>query len=530
MNDSTIAARYESGVGTRSAIVDRAQRLAALTKPWVLPPDGQSADNKLPENYQSIGSRGVSSLVGKKLIAIWTPGTPWSYHKPASAILYDPQVPDQWKRQLQTILLGRDMQIMATLESHNLGQTRGPRASFRSRKRATLDQLVITGDTLERQHEDFRIQLFRRDQYTTKRDSCGDVLEHVTCEEIDPLSLGKEVCVQCEVEPELMEKPASDRMMKLYTWVEWQPLTERWVIRQELNKVTFVESEETVTPYFSTAYNLVPGENYGRSIVEENYGDLRSLDELERRRLELLGLVANGKIVKDENSMMRDSDLDEDSGKVIHGRVKDGKCQDVALLAFDGIREYNMLTDGIRDKSANLGRAFLLESAAQPEGERVTATQIRRIAQEIDSALGGAFAPIAEQQQLPLLARTIHLLEKKGLMPKLPEKAVDVEVVTGITALNRDIQFTKGVELATMMAQFPEQAHNRIDWSIFAEKLFQLRAFYEPGIVKSDEQIQREAQAALRQAMAAKAGEQAIESTGAIAEQQAQPQTQPQGG
>lgn len=518
-------------------MLNRARRYAALTKPGVLPPEGQSQDSDLPENYQSVGSRGISALTGKSLIALFTPGTPWFQHKPAATILYDPAVPAEQKRQLQTMMLGWDMTIMSLFESANLADIRRVMASFRSRKRTAIEQLYVTGDTLERMDDDFRIQVFRRDQYITKRDDAGWVLEHATCEMVDPRAMvyngrtGKvaggtnaEFLEQCEMPAEIGEKPVDERMCKMYTHVEWQPITRKWVIRQECNDKTFNTVEETVSPYFATAFNLAPGENYGRGIVEENDGDLRSLDEISHRRLDLLGLATKGLIVKDENSLMRDKDLESEPGTVIHGRVKDGVVQDVALMNFAAVREFNMITEGIRDLSVNLGRAFLLESATQPEGERVTAYQVRRIANELDSSLGGSFAPISDQQQLPMLARADHIAKKKGLLPNFPDKAVSVEVVTGIAALNRDIQFAKGIELAQIMAAMPEEAHRRINWSVFAEKLFQLRAFVEPGIVKTDEDIRKESEAAIKQALAAKAGEQAIESTGAIAENVAKPQ------
>jgi len=534
---------YEGGAGRRSSVLDRARRFASLAKPHVLPPDGQSKNTDLPENYQSIGSRGISALVGKSLIALWSFGTPFFQHKPAGMIMYDPNVATETKRQLQTMMLGWDMTLMSMLESSGTSDVRRSMASFRSRKRTVLEQLYVTGDCLERMDDDFRIQVFRRDQYITRRDDAGWVIDHITCELVDPRAMvynmrtgmvgsgtNAEFLEQCELPVDIADKDVDERMQKMFTHIDWNPESKRWVIRQECNGKIFNTVEETVSPYFSTAFNLPPGEDYGRGIIEENDGDLRSLDEISHRRLDLLALASKGLIVKDENSMMRDVDLEQESGKVIHGRVKGGVVDDVALLNFAAVREFNMINEGIKDLSLNLARAFLLESASQPDGERVTAYQVRRIANEIDSALGGSFAPISDQQQLPMVARMDHIGKKKGLIPNFPGNAVNVEITTGIAAMSRDLQFAKGVELAQIMAQMPEAAQQRINWSIFAERLFELRAFLEPGIVKTDADIKREAAAAMKQAMAAKAGEQAIESTGAIAENVSKQQPTNQGG
>lgn len=512
----------------RHAILERARLCASLAKPWILPEENMRADEALPENYQSIGSRGLTNLEGRLLLAMYPPMQPWFKLDLDSQYRYDPSIPDEIKQAFQSWLFLREMQVISQLESCNaVSYRKARRSGFRAVKRAVFSQLLATGDTLEQLTDEYRIKLFRRDKYVTKRDSSGDVLYHIILEEIDPLSLPDDKQIAAQLDQRVYEAEyAKDRMQKLYTLVEWQPDTRTWLIEQEINGNTIHSDTERISPFISTAFELAPGENYGRGMVELNLGDLRSLDEQEERRLDLLALATKGLVVRDPGSLIRDKDLEKKSGSIITGRVQNGRAQDIAMLHMENMREFAMINDAIRSKTVELGKAFLLETDVQPQQERVTATQVQRIAAELESALGGLYAPLADEQQLPLVERAIYQMERDRLLVPAPDqanKATRIQIQTGLAALTREMNAAKIGSIVGMLAQIPE-AIAKIDWHVFTDLMFRYQGVYEPGLVKTREQVEAEMQQAMEAQMAQQAAGKAVDVIGNAAEAQMAPQ------
>ena len=289
----TIKARYESDAAKRDSILETARLCAKLTKPWILPPLGQTQDQRLTENYQSVGSRGIVTLEGRMLIALWPQETPWFQLSLSAELLYGDTLSEEEKNEFQGRLALHEFIIQSTLGSSDITSTDERRPSiFQSRKRMALAQILVTGDTLEYMDEHYKLRGYRRDQYVTFRNSSGEVIYHIIHEEIDPLTLTPEQREKAQFDDGIIDKRVDERMVDIHTMIEYQPVARNWQIRQEINEHEINISQESITPYFSTPFELVEGSHYGRSFVEQNLGDLRSLDALRHSELEMAALMA----------------------------------------------------------------------------------------------------------------------------------------------------------------------------------------------------------------------------------------------
>lgn len=517
-----LASLWTTEDSKRTNILERARTCAALTKPWVLPPLGQTEDAKLPENYQSVGSRGITNLVGKMLLALFPPDTPWFRLELAPEILYDPRIDPKAVERVKQILFLQELLIQATIESAGVKGKKRPnrRCGFRTAKLTSLTQLMVTGDTLERLMDDYRLRVFRRDQYVTCRDSCGDVLYHVIKESIDPLSLSDAHFEKSKLDRDVVEKKSvRERMIDLYTAPEWQPQTKQWKISQEVNGHEINVSEETISPFFSTAMELSPGENYGRGFIELNLGDLSSMDELEKRLLQFADLASKFHPAIDDASNVKDEDLARPSGSVLRGaRVVGGQIQDIAFLKIDKYPDFKVVYDTAEKKRKDLGGAMLIESDVTPRGERVTRYQASRIAQELEGTLGGFYAPIADEQQQPLLERCIYQLKRDNAMPLMPDDTYRTVSLTGLAALSREIKADKILEVATVATQLGPNGLAKVEPGVLIDVLARYRGVHEPGLIKSNEQVAAEQQQAIALATQQAAAEKAIDVTGNVAE------------
>ena len=54
--------------------------------------------------------------------------------------------------------------------------------------------------------------------------------------------------------------------------------------------------------------------------------------------------------------------------------------------------------------------------------QSATAEEIRSMVKELEDSLGGVYSVLSQELQLPIANRIMHLLSKRGTLPKLPEK------------------------------------------------------------------------------------------------------------
>lgn len=519
--EATIKRQFVDDDSRRHSILQRARRCAELSKPHYLPPENQDATDELPENYQSLVARGVSNMEGRLLTALFPPGTPWFELAPTAKTLGELD-PDQ-AMQVRGELFRLELLILAAIEEGSGKQRRraAGRSSFYTAKRTALGLCLVTGDVLEHLDDDYRLRVFRRDQYVTRRDSAGDVLYHIVREKIDPLTLTDEQLDTAGLDPsDLADKHIAERMVDIYTRCQWQPRDRTWLIEQEVNGEIVNESVEPVTPYLSTPFELAPGEDYGRGFCEQNYGNIRSYDELSLRTLQFAEINSKIHPTMDYASEVLESDLAKPSGTPLRARVEGGQIQDVGFLRVDKLGDFRVVGEVRESLRAELSQSMLLGSEVVRDSERTTAFEVQTISlQELQGALGGMYAAIAERQQVPLLDRVMFQMTRDKLIPRLPEEAVTPRVLTGIAALQRQEEWRKVAVVVDAIRNIDPELRTLDARTLgrMAERLIGLR---EP-ITKSDEQIERERQDALREQAAMQAAEQTIETAGAVAQQRA---------
>src|SRR3546814_7961467 len=71
-----------------------------------------------------------------------------------------------------------------------------------------------------------------------------------------------------------------------------------------------------------------------------------------------------------------------------------------------------------------LSHAFMLQSGTVRNAERVTAEEIRAMAQELENVLGGVYTVLSAEFQLPLIRRILYVLIRQGEAPELPKSVV----------------------------------------------------------------------------------------------------------
>lgn len=539
---ATIADMFMEMDGERSDHLDRVRRCAQLTKPWVLPYEenthkmftsggrfagGGRKDRPQPQNFQSLGSRMVSSMGAHMVMNAFPVDAPWMSLIVHSPLWYDQSVPEQWKLEAERRLWLAEMAVSSMLESAPLGASNRGSMGFHAGMWRTITNALVTGDSLTHLLDDFRVRSFRLDNYVTERDTAGDVLCHVIREEVDPLSLSEDRRAKLEKsDGELQEKSARERMEEMHTLVEWQPLTKRWVVRQEVcGKEIHVEEQE-FSAFISAPFELIGGDNYGRGLAEANHGDLWTFDQIERSYIDFAATASKMHPVMDVGCMVRDEDLEQDSGMPIHGaRVSGGVVQDMAFLNMNKGADFGVVQVVREAKRRDLGAAALLESEAAPRGEAGRhSTAWRMVYNEIQRVTGGHYVNLIGALQPGIVRRAMHVAINRRMVPDIDMGVMKVRFLTGLSAMRRDAEKQKLLQLAQFIQFLGPEAQARIDPAVATEMWQRYESFYHPGLIKSDQRVAQEQQAQIAAQTRLEANKKAVEVFGNVAEQGLLPQ------
>jgi len=138
-----------------------------------------------------------------------------------------------------------------------------------------------------------------------------------------------------------------------------------------------------------------------------------------------------------------------------------------------------------------------MNSSVRRQAERVTAEEVRFMAQELESALGGVYSILSQELQMPLIKTIMATLERSGKMPKLPKGAVKPTIVTGIEALGRGQDLNKLATFLQYLQPLGAQViASEMNISDYIDRLGASLGIDTNGLIKSEEQkAQEQAQA-----------------------------------
>ena len=303
-----------------------------------------------------------------------------------------------------------------------------------------LKHLIVAGNALVYLPKKGGMKVFRLDRYVVKRDTMGNVLEIITKESVSPLMLPKEA-QEIIASADDYNSDSGAKNCDLYTYVVRRD--KHFEVYQEVKGFIIPDSKGRYPldrlPFIPLRLTRIDGEDYGRGYVEEYIGDLRSLEALTRAIVE--GAAASSKVLflVRPNGTTKQSTL----AKAPNGAIVQGDASDVTTLQVQKYNDFRVAQETAARITERLSFAFLLNSAVQRNAERVTAEEVRYMAQELETALGGVYSILSQEFQLPLVRLLLHRLESTGKMPKMPKDSIKPQIVTGLEALGRGQDLNK---------------------------------------------------------------------------------------
>ena len=187
--------------------------------------------------------------------------------------------------------------------------------------------------------------------------------------------------------------------------------------------------------------------------------------------------------------------------KAPNGAVREGTAADISVMQVGKSADFSIAFSAIQRIEARLEFAFLMARSVQRDAERVTAAEINLMAQELENSLGGIYSILTQEFQLPYLRRRMHLLVRQGKVPKLPDELVKPKIVTGLQGLGRGNDRNKLIEFIGTVAQAlgPDVMRQYVNVDEAVKRLATSIGIDTANLVKTQEQIQAEQEAAQQQ-------------------------------
>jgi hypothetical protein len=490
MERVSLKSRWTKLDSERSAVIDRAKQCTELTIPSLLVDTTHTEEVTLSTPYQSLGARAVNNLASKLLLSLLPPNAPFFRFVPDKLAV----------QELEESKAGSATEIQNKLADLERGlSAQIEREALRVPIFEALKLLVATGNALVYRDKDNGTRVFNLNAYVVKRRPEGKHKELMTREQVRADDL-----------PEGMQTDSSeDKDIDLFTQVKWNGKS--WDVFQEALDQEVPGTSGTYTvknlPYMPLRWTSIHNEDYGRGLVEQYLGDLRSLEALSMSIVEASAAAAKVLFFVDPVGTTNISTV----AKAASGSIVKGRASDVTTLQMDKSHDLNIAYQTMNDIQRRLASAFLLNESARRDAERVTAEEVRLMAGELEDALGGIYSILTQELQLPLIK--LMMITSKI---KFPEGLVEPVIVTGVEALGRGHDYNKLVQFSQTLQQLlgPEIFAQHTNVNAVIEQIGTSLGIETEGIIKSPEQLQAEQQQAMQQQLAQQGMGAAAESGG----------------
>lgn len=454
------------------------------------PPDGQTPAQVLPQTNSSFGYRAATNVASKLMIAFMPPGD--------SA--FNMNVTTQ--KLLEAGVLSPPPEIIKGLaQCAHLINDKIEALNWRRQTYVTMLHLVVNGNVVEYIQPDGRIKTFSLSQFVNVRDCDGRVLEIVTAETLKVRGLPDNLRA-------LTSKKEDERVV-LYTLFK-RIDDDHYAVQQDLDgaNVHAYTEHAGIMPANAIAWELVPGEQYGRSHVEQNYADLLALDKTSQQLIECGAIAARNLIFVAPNAAggnLRKRIAEARNGSVLSGRG--GAQGDIQPFQFNNQSAMQALNVEKQDLKRDLSVAFLLTNDLRRDAERVTAYELQMLVTEIEQSMGGVYSYLGPEVVGWRIKKLMAIMQQKNQLPQIGDGSTQIVVTTGLAALGNDAKLKKVQSFLSILNETPQayqqEAASYIKFDTILTPAAVALGF--PDSIKTAQQVQQEQQAQAQQELASQA-------------------------
>ena len=500
---ATAKERYDYLTSDRAQFLSEAEQASKLTLPYLIRghEEYQKGMKNIKTPWQSVGAKGVVALASKLSLSLVPPQTSFFKLQVDESNLGEEFSPEV-KSELDLSFAKIERTILDAIAA----------SDDRVIVHQALQHLVVGGNALIFMSKR-GLKLFPLNRYVIERDGNGDVIEIVTKERINKKLIEEFLPKEDEIKSKAysandegitdMGKEECD----VYTHVTRD--NNRFIWHQEVyGKVipkSISKAPVEATPWLPLRFNSVDGEAYGRGRVGQFIGDLKSLEALSQAIVEGSAAAAKVVFVVSPSSTTKPATL----AQAGNGAIVQGRPDDIGVVQVGKTADFQTAYELMGQLEKRLSEAFLILNVRQ--SERTTAEEVRMTQLELEQQLGGLFGLLTVEFLVPYLNRYLNVFQKTGEIPRIPKGLVNPTIVAGINSLGRgqDVQALGQFLQTIAQTMGPEAIGQYINPSEVIKRLAAAQGIDVLNLVKSDQQLQQEQQAAQQAQMEQTVAEQA---------------------
>jgi hypothetical protein len=422
----------------------------------------------------------MTAALAAKIVATLAPLNNLQYFEIA---ISDEVIKDEDPTELIKKLTSKQASIVGKLNNTNIRE-----AAY-----LVAQQLIVTGDSLLCLYDNKTFQVHRIDNYVVERFGDGRVGKIILREWVNKRALPEELSTFTESK----DNPVGHyKWEPVFTKIVFNDSTKKWSWNKEFRNKPVSNGEWDIVPYWALRWKSNSGDNYGISLCEENVGDLRVLQGLSKAIIDGIAINSEFRWGIDPSGITEPQDIeDSDNCSFVPARQQDMfPIQANTMVHVDQMNAIKMTIERA------LARVFLMETEIQPQQERVTATQIRSISNELYTALTGVMPMLNRDMMQPLVRRFMYLEsqtdpEISEILNLIKVDILSVRIRTGLEALGREVENTQIGQILQQVLQLPPEAQKVINWTGVVSRWLASTGINTNGLTYSpDEQAAKDQQ------------------------------------
>lgn len=454
---------YSKGLADRKPYETTAENIAKISIPYLMRVDGSNQSTATPSSAaQSFNSKLINNLKAKMGMALLPPTTSSFKLKPDATALQE--------------LTGGNESAIAKINQEisvitDVINTELEYQQIRSSMFDAIAQLIAVGSIIVEKVPKKGIMLHPLKSFIATLDNYGKPTQFCILETLQYLPEG------------ITPKDVKDEY-ELYTMFKYDNEAKNWVMTQDVDgelvgqEKTFKENK---LPYKYLGWNWAVGEKYHRPFADDYYADMLQIDKLAKLNTDGAVISAKSLILVDPRGNRTNK---REIAKTNNGDVIDGRAEDITSFQLNKNHDFQVSNQREAEIKRDLKESFLDNGAVTRDAERVTAQEIRVMAQQLEaSTLAGIYSKMSLEWSKWIVEMIMSELNIKF-------EAVDVDVLTGLDALGRNQESQRLDAFVTRLAQL------QLSEYIKSSELISRYAAYENintnGLIKTQEEVDKE--------------------------------------
>lgn len=482
-NNYTIASEFSVLDNARTSSLERKRECARLVMPFLLPEIGHNETMDYEVPYSSSPARMVAAL-SSKIVSTLIPLNNLQYFEIA---ISGDVVEDEDPTMLIKKLAAKQVSIVSELNNTNI----------REAVYLAVQQLIVTGDALLCMYDNESFAVHRIDNYVVERFGDSRVHKIILREWVNKRALPEELKSFKESD----DNPTGHyKWEPVFTKIVFNDTNKKWSWEKEFRGQHVDKGEWEVVPYWALRWKANSGENYGTSLCEENVGDLRVLQGISKAIIDGIAINAEFRWGIDPSGITEPQDLeDTDNCAFVPARQ-----QDMFPIQANSMVQVDQMNNIKMSLERALARVFLMETEVQPQQERVTATQIRSISNELQMALTGVLPMLNRDMMQPTIRRKLWLnaqtdQEINEILKLIDADIFSVKIRTGLEALGREVENSQIGQILQQVLQLPPEAQEVFKWTGVVNRWLSSTGININGLTYTDDELAAKREQAMQQ-------------------------------